>query len=75
MLLKKLIKEVEAFTGEKFDFDQRRHFFHLNQKIERLHKDELRKLHLIKEVLRSSGNEDSLYNSGLQYARNRYKEQ
>jgi len=71
-LLKELIKSVEDHTGEIFDLSKKRHFGLLNNKIERLNENELRKLKLITEVLKSEKNENSIYNDGVQYLRNRH---
>lgn len=73
-ILKQLIKEIEDHTGEEFDLKNKRHFFHLNEKIKRLNSDKLRKLSLIEAVIKSENNEDSLYNSSVQYAKNRYRD-
>lgn len=32
----KFIKEIEDFTGEEFDYTNRRHRFHLKEKVNRL---------------------------------------
>lgn len=74
MLIEDLIKEVENHTGKPFDLTNRKQLFHLNSKIERLHENELRILGLIRQSMRSTNNEDSLYNSGLEFTRKRYKE-
>lgn len=74
MILKKLIKEIESHTGESFDLNNKRHFLRLDSKLERLYSNEVRKLNLIKEVLASKNNEDSIFNSGAQYLQNRYKD-
>jgi hypothetical protein len=70
--LQKLIIEVEEHTGEPFDFSNKKDLLRLNNKIERLHENELRILNLIKQSLESNQNENSLYNSSMQYTKNRY---
>ncbi len=71
MVLKKLIAEVEELTNEPFDIKNRRHFLRLNSKIERLHKEELRKYYLILKALKSTNNENEIFNSKTHYARTR----
>jgi len=72
--LQKLIREVEEHTGKPFDLSNKKDLFRLNSKIERLHQNELRILNLIKQSLESNQNEDSLYNSSMQYTKNRFNE-
>lgn len=68
--LKSIIETIENHTGEKFDFTNRRHKFHLDEIIKREITKRDRKLELIRKALNST-NEDSIYDSTKQYTRNR----
>ena len=72
--LKELIQRIETRTGKKFDLNNRRDFLRLNTLIERLHKDELRKLSLIEKVLKSDDYSNDLYNNRSHYLQKRYKD-
>lgn len=52
MLVDDLIKEIEKHTGEPFDVKNRKHLFHLNEKINRHFEDDLTILNLIKQILK-----------------------
>jgi len=73
-MLKELIEQIEKHTGEEFDLKNKRHFFHLNENIKRLNSKRLRKLVLIEKVLNDDENCDSIYNSKIQYTRNRFND-
>jgi len=74
MLIEDLIKKVEANTGKEFDLKNRKHLFLLNSQIERLNQNELRILSLIRQSLASTNSEESLFNSKIQYVKNRFRE-
>ena len=74
MKLKEMIKQIETHTNKKFDLTNKRHFFHLNAKIERLNSNELRKLSLVKQALESNDYEDSIFSSSSHYAKKRYND-
>ena len=73
-MLKELIKKVEDHTGEKFDLNNRRHFFQLNEKIKRLHADKLRKLWLIEKAMQSNKGENEIYDNRSHYLQKRFKD-
>lgn len=71
--LKKLVSEIEVHTGETFDLKNKRHFFLLNEKINRLHKDDLRRLRLIGKALHSDEGENEIYNDKTHYLGSRVR--
>lgn len=74
MILKELIQQIESHTGKKFDLNNKRHFFLLSKKIERLHQDELRKLSLIQKVIESNDYSNDLFNNRSHYLQKRFKD-
>lgn len=79
-MLKQIIQELEDHFSKgkservKFDLNNKRHFFHLNEKIKRLNADRLRKLSLIEAVLRDETRANDLYNNYTHYTRKRYND-
>lgn len=74
-------KNLPEGTTMKYDFEKeiisaigKRNFLHLCNSIERTIDEERRKLHLVKQAIESTNGENELYNTSLQYTRNRYKE-
>jgi hypothetical protein len=61
MKLRELIEQIEEHTGEKFDLNKRRHFFHLSQKIDRLYQRERRQLNAIRSVLSADRYDPRVY--------------
>jgi len=68
--LNSIIEKIEAHTGEKFNFENRKHHFHLSESIKRELSKRDKKIALIRKALDST-NEDSIYDSTQQYLRNR----
>ena len=75
MLVEELIKQIEERTGKPFDAKNRKHLFSLNEKIKHHFEDDLRILNLIKKSINSTNNEESIYNSKMQYTQNRFRDQ
>lgn len=73
MILKKLIQEIEDHTGKEFDFSKRRDFHRLNGKIERLYKEERRKISMINKIMKSSDGENQIFNDSEHYLQKRFK--
>ena len=69
--LKKLITEIENHTKQKFDINNRRHFFILNEKINRLNKKEVTQLNVIKKIIADTNNCNDIFNNKTQYTRNK----
>ena len=74
MNVKELIRQIEEHTGKPFDAKNPRHTHHLQTKIENFYADDLRKLALMRSAFNSKDSEDSLYNSRVQYAKNRFRD-
>lgn len=72
--LKKAIEKVGAHTGRPVDLTNRRDITLLEATIERHYADVVRKLALIEMAITSSGGEDSIYNSSVEYARRRHND-
>ena len=51
MILKDLIKQIEDHMGQEFDLKNRRHFMHLDGKIERLNQVDYNKLRAIEDII------------------------